>query len=174
QPVGSLRSPVLLLPCAILLATLFPPKLKHWQAPLAVGLMLYCLTAASIYRHEYNERWLDADWRAVRLWVQSNTLASDRFITPPDQIGFRVLALRTTASESLPRVIWSAPYTYLENKQAAERATKGYANNSTDAAYLFGLADEWQCNYVVARGDYDPRFTPLFRAGKFSVLKVTE
>lgn len=172
QPIGSLRSPVLLIPCAVLLATLFLPKLKSWQTPLAVGLMLYCLTAASVYRHEYNERWLDADWRAVRLWVQSNTQASDRFITPPDQIGFRVLSLRSTASEALPRVIWSAPFTALENKQAAERAAKGYANNSTDAAYLFGLADEWRCNYVVARGDYDPRFVPLFRAGKFSVLKA--
>lgn len=174
QPIGSLRSPVLLIPCAVLLATLFLPKLKSWQTPMAVGLMLYCLTAASVYRHKYNERWLDSDWRAVRLWVQSNTQTSDRFITPPDQIGFRVLSLRSTASEALPRVVWSAPYTYLENKQAAERAAKGYANNATDAAYLFGLADEWRCNYVVTRGDFDSRFTPLFRSGKFSVLKVTE
>lgn len=174
QPIGSLRSPVLLIPCAVLLATLFLPKLKSWQTPMAVGLMLYCLTAASVYRHKYNERWLDSDWRAVRLWVQSNTQTSDRFITPPDQIGFRVLSLRSTPSEALPRVIWSAPFTALENKQAAERAAKGYANNSTDAAYLVELAHEWNCEYVIARGAYDPQFVPLFRAGKFSVLKVTE
>ncbi len=172
QPVGSLRSSVLLLPGVICMAVLFVPKLKSWQVPMAVGLMLYCLTAASIYRYQYNERWLEADWRAVRLWVQSNTQISDRFITPPDQIGFRVLSLRSTASEALPRVIWSAPFTALENKQIAERAAKGYANNSTDAAYLFELAGEWRCNYVIARGTYDPRFVPLFRAGKFSVLEV--
>ncbi|MFN0109780.1 MAG: DUF6798 domain-containing protein [Blastocatellia bacterium] len=172
QPIGSLRSPVLLLPCAVLLVTLFQPNLKSWQMPLALGLMLYCLTAASMYRHEYNERWLDADWRTVRLWVQSNTQASDSFITPPDQIGFRVLALRSTVSESLPRVIWSAPFTALENKQTAARAAKGYTNNSTDPAYLFGLAHEWNCDYVIARGDYDPQFVPLFRSGKFSVLAV--
>ena len=174
QPVGSLRSPTLLLPGAICLAALFLPKLKFLQTSLAAGLMLYCLIAASMYRYEYNERWLDADWRAVRLWIQSNTNHSDRFITPPEQIGFRVLALRSTASEALPRVIWSAPFTAMENKQAAERAAKGYANNSTDPAYLFELAREWNCDYVVTRGSYDSRFEPLFRAGKFSVLKVTK
>ncbi|MGH9802081.1 MAG: DUF6798 domain-containing protein, partial [Blastocatellia bacterium] len=172
QPVGSLRSPVLLLPGAVCLAILFLPKLRNWQMPLVAGLMIYCLTAASVYRYNYNQRWLDADWRAVRLWVQSNTQASDRFITPPDQVGFRVLALRSTASESLPRLIWSAPFTYLENKQSAQRAAKGYGKDSTDPAYLFELAREWQCSYVIARGDYDSRFTPLFRSGKFSVLKV--
>ncbi|MBS1790721.1 MAG: hypothetical protein JST85_23590 [Acidobacteria bacterium] len=174
QPIGSLRSPVLLLPCAIGLAALFFPKLKSRQTPMAIGLMLYCLIAASIYRYDYNRRYLDHDWRAVRLWIQANTQPADRFITPPDQIGFRVLALRTTVSESLPRVVWSAPYTFLENKQAAERAAKGYTNNATDAAYLFDLAREWQCGYVVARGIYVGRWTPLFRSGEFSVLKVTE
>ena len=174
QPVGSLRSPILLLPGAICLVALFLPKLKTLQTTLAAGLMLYCLLAASIYRYQYNERWLEADWRDIRLWVQTHTNPSDRFITPPDQIGFRVLALRTTASEALPRVIWSAPFTAMENKQAAERAGKGYANNSTDPAYLFELAREWNCDYVVTRGSYDPRFEPVFRAGKFSVLKVTK
>ncbi len=95
-------------------------------------------------------------------------------ISSYNQIGFRVLALRSTASEALPRVIWSAPFTAMENKQAAERAAKGYANNSTDPAYLFELAREWNCAFVVARGSYDSRFEPLFRAGKFSVLKVTK
>lgn len=174
QPIGSLRSPTLLLPGAICLAALFLPKLKTLQTPLAAGLMLYCLIAASLYRYQYNQRWLEADWRAVRLWVQTNTNPADRFITPPDQIGFRVLALRSTASEALPRVIWSAPFTALENKQIAERTAKGYANNSTDPAYLFELAREWRCNYVVARGPYDAQWVPLFRAGEFSVLKVTE
>lgn len=174
QPIGSLRSPVLLLPCAIGLVALFFPKLKSLQTPMAVGLMLYCLVAASIYRYEYNRRYLDSDWRAVRLWIQANTNPADRFITPPDQIGFRVLALRTTVSESLPRVVWSAPFTFLENKQAAERAAKGYTNNATDAAYLVGLAREWKCGYVVARGNYDAQMAPLFRSGEFSVLKVTE
>ncbi len=174
QPIGSLRSPMLLLPGAICLAALFLPKLKPLQTSLAVGLMLYCLIAASIYRYEYNERWLDSDWRTVRLWIQSNTNPSDRFITPPDQIGFRVLALRSTASEALPRVIWSAPFTAMENKQIVERTAKGYGKDSTDPAYLFELAREWHCSYVVARDEYDSRFVPLFRAGKFSVLKVTE
>jgi Ca2+/Na+ antiporter len=174
QPADSLRSPVLLLPGILCLAILFLPRLKHWQAPAAALLILYCLTAASLYRHSYAQRWLDADWRAVRLWAQTNTRPSDRFLTPPDQIGFRVLALRSTASEALPRVIWAAPLTYVENKQAVERAAKGYASGTSDPAYLFELAREWRCDYVVARGSYDAKFAPLFRAGQFSVLKVPQ
>ena len=172
QPVDSLRSPVLLLPGILYLAILFLPRFKTWQTPAAMLVILYCLTAASLYRHSYAERWLDDDWRTVRLWVQTNTQPSDRFITPPDQIGFRVLALRSTASEALPRVIWAAPLTYLENKEAVARAAKGYASGTSDPAYLFELAREWRCDYVVARGSYDAKFTPLFRAGEFSVLKV--
>lgn len=174
QPVDSLRSPVLLLPGILCLAILFLPRLKPWQKPAAALLILYCLTAASFYRHNYARRWLDADWRAVRLWVQTNTRPSERFITPPDQIGFRVLALRSTASEALPRVIWAAPQTYLDNKQAVERTAKGYTGKTTDPTYLFDLAREWRCDYIVARGSYDTKFTPLFRAGEFSVLKVPQ
>ena len=172
QPVGSLRPPVLLLPGALALATLFLPRGKKWQAPTAALLIVYCLSAATLYRHNYAARWLDADWRAVRLWAQTNTQPSDRFITPPDQIGFRVLSLRSTVTEALPRVIWAAPKVYLDNKQTAERAAKGYAGKTTDPAYLFELAREWRCEYVVARGSYDAQFTPVFRAGEFSVLKV--
>ena len=179
QPVGSLSSPVLLLPGAICLAVLFVPGLKNWNpklhVPIVAALIIYSLIAISLHRYTHSQRWLDADWRTVRLWVQANTNPSDRFITPPDQVGFRVLALRSTVSESLPRVIWSAPYTYLENKQAAERAAKGYDKAATDPEYLFGLAHEWNCNYVITRGNYDNlRFKPVFSSGKFSVLKVTE
>ncbi|MDQ3009372.1 MAG: hypothetical protein M3X11_01510 [Acidobacteriota bacterium] len=178
QPVGSLRSPVLLLPGVVCLAVLFLPSLKilkiNWQTPVAVALIIYCLTTISIYRYNYAERWLDADWRTVRQWCRMNTQPSDHFVTPPDQIGFRVLALRSTASEALPRLIWSAPFTYLENKLSAERAAKGYGNNSTDPAYLFELAREWRCDYVIARGSYDAKFTPLFRSGEYSVLRTPD
>lgn len=174
QPVDSLRSPVLLLPGLLCLAILFLPRMKRWQAPLAGVLIGYCLIAASHYRYDYAKRWTDPDWRAVRLWCQTHTQPSDRFITPPDQIGFRVLALRSTASESLPRVIWAAPQTYLANRQAVESAAKGYVGGRSDPTYLFGLARAWQCDYVVARGSYDAKFTPLFRSGEFSVLKVPQ
>ncbi len=172
QPVDSLRSPVLLLPGLLALAILFLPRRQYWQPFAGALLIVYCLSAATLYRHNYAARWLDADWRAVRLWAQTNTQPNDRFITPPDEIGFRVLSLRSTATEALPRVIWAAPKVYLDNKQAAERAAKGYVGKATDPAYLFELAREWRCDYVVARGSYDAQFTPVFRAGKFSVLKV--
>ena len=174
QPIASLRSPALLLPSAICLVVLFFYKPNSWRPLMALPLILYCLTMASVYRHEYYQRWLDANWRAVRLWAQSHTPDSARFITPPDQVGFRVLALRTSASESVPRIVWSAPLAYLENKQAAERTTKAYANRSTDLATLFELAREWNCDYVIARGKHDETVTPLFRAGKFSVLKAPD
>lgn len=174
QPVDSLRSPVLLLPGIFCLMILFLPRLKNWQAPAAATVILYCLMAASFYRYGYAARWTNPDWRAVRLWCQTHTAPSDRFITPPDQIGFRVLALRSTASESLPRVIWAAPQTYLANKQAVELAAKGYAGGTSNPAYLFELARAWQCDYVVTRGSYDAKFTPLFRSGEFSVLKVPQ
>lgn len=174
QPVDSLRSPVLLPPGILGLAIMFAPRLKTWRAPVAALLIVYCLAAASLYRHSYAARWLDADWRAVRLWCQANTQPADRFITPPDQIGFRALALRSTVSESLPRVIWAAPMLYPDNKRAAELAAKGYAGGASDPAYLFELAREWRCDYVIARGGYDAKFTPLFRAGKFSVLRVPQ
>lgn len=176
QPVGSLRSPMLLLPGVIGLAMVFLPRLKSWkpvlQLPLVALLMVYCLTAISIHRHNHSKRWLDADWRAVRLWCLANTNTEDRFITPPNLTGFRVLSLRSTASEFLPRTIWASPSTYLENKQSAELAAKGYANNSTDPEYLFNLARDWNCNYVIARGNYDNRFVPLFSSGQYSVLKT--
>ena len=108
QPVSSLRSPVLLLPGLLALAILFLPRWKQWQTPAAALLIGYCLIAASLYRHDYAKRRLDADWRAVRLWAQTNTQPDDRFITPPDEIGFRVLSLRSTATEALTRVIWSS------------------------------------------------------------------
>lgn len=174
QPVDSLRSPVLLAPGILGLAIVFAPRLKTWRAPAAALLIVYCLTAASLYRHSYAARWLDADWRAVRLWCQANTRPADRFITPPDQIGFRALSLRSTASESLPRVIWAAPALYPDNRRAAERAAKGYAGGASDPDYLFELAREWRCDYVIARGGYDTKFAPLFRAGKFSVLRVPQ
>lgn len=172
QPVASLRSPQLLLPGALCLAVLCLPSVKRWYLPLSWSLIIYCLLTASLYRHSYYARWTDPDWRAVRLWCQANTQPTDRFLTPPDQAPFRLLSLRTTISEAMPRLVWLSPSRYLENRQVAERASVGYAATTCAPDYLFALAQEWNCQYVVARGAYDDKFQPLFRAGKYSVLKA--
>jgi|GEM_PF-5500350 len=175
QPVNSLRSPVLLLPSLICLLALYLSRVRFEPQVLLAGpLLVYCLGAISVYRYHYYVRWTDPHWDAIKRWAQVHTQQSERFLTPPEDAGFRLVSLRSTASERLPRLVWVAPRAYLDNKQAADCAAQGYAPEGCHLDYLFALARGWKCNYVVTKGPCDAKVTPLFHSGSYSIVKVPE
>lgn len=178
QPFTSLATPVTIIPTLIgLFAIYFLPRIRHrqhlWSNIAVITLLLYGLGAASVYNYDYyGSPRVDPEWNNVRRWCQANTSKFDRFITPPEDDNFRSLAMRTSASERTSALVWVDPDQYLENDRIADRAAIGYANNKTDLNYLFKLASEWHCSYIIAKGGLQPPANVVYQIGKYSVVKV--
>ncbi len=178
QPFNSLTTSITLVPTLIGFFVLFIlPGLKgsqqSWSHAAVAILFIYGLTALSFYNYDYyGPPRVDPEWESVRRWCQGNTDKHDRFITPPEDDNFRSLSLRTSASERTSALVWVDPAQYLDNARIADRAAAGYTNNITNLNYLFGLANEWHCSYVIAKGNLQPSTNAVYHIGKYSVIKV--
>lgn len=171
--VSSLRSSLLLIPGLLcLLVFLLPCERRRVGVVLGVATLVCCLVLASVSQHQYYRVRIDRDWQAVGRWAQAHTAKRDRFITPPEAENFRALALRATLSERTSALVWVSPMVYLDNSRAADRAAAGYTAEGCDLDYLFQLAREWGCRFVVAKGRPKQAVASLFMAGDYSVIEV--
>ena len=172
-PFASLRSLTFLLPGLIALAALLVKgNTRRWLGCGAIVALFYALTLLTLDRHRVYAQSYDADWIAVRQWCRENTPMQARFITPPYQLNFRTLSLRTTMSEFTSQLAWVKPAVYRENVAASQLAARAYTPTQSDATYLLDLAQQWHCDYVITQGEVTAhQGKVVWRAGPYQVIQ---
>jgi len=159
----------------LLLMTLPPLRRAFLKKVLILLLLAYCVLTVSFLRHDYFERKTDKNWNEVRLWCRNHTQKNDTFITPPQGNNFRILSWRTTLNEDMIHLVWVDPSLYEKIHQKAEEVQKGLVRSTWDLNILFSLAEKWDADYVLIRGNYIPRiYLPVFESGPYKLFEVTE
>lgn len=169
----SLRNFILIFSSTLCLLLLISKRYyAKYNLAVAAIFISSALLITSFDRHEYYNRSINKDWTQIRRWSQINTAKTDRFITPPEENTFRSIALRTSVSERNVETVWASPFSYVKNKAYADIAAKGYGSHTSDIEYLFQLARQWKCNYVVSKGDVVVKEKPVYAVGEYRIFKV--
>jgi hypothetical protein len=137
-------------------------------------LFTYVLLFASLNVYNQYEAITDPDWQTVCRWAGQNSDKDDRFIVTYTAESFRTCAFRTAVSHDFAALAWVDPNTFVETQQQAQLIRAGFDGSAWDSDYLIGLAHEWDAVYLITDGPVEPAVSPVFQAGRFSVIEIRD
>ena len=171
--VESLQSPVIVILCALAIATIVLAARKLPESvQLGVGGLFLALCIVSAARPASPK--IDSDWIAMAQWVDKNTQFEDQVLTPPETAEFRNLAYRSPVSEPMSALWWVNPGLEAGLEARDSRVEHLCKDGSCDCQNIESLARSWHAHYFIIEGTCQEFRPPVHQTGSYRLFRISE